>query len=354
MSGGTGRSFKMAFSKFGTNSWGVPASVTNGVYFESDAGMQLKVGQVTDNAFGQAFLSPADPGLVEAPNLSLAGRDRYEDFQYVLEALAMGSPTAVTISTSATGQVTSWQHVFDLADAIDGLGATFAIDKQLYVDELTSAKITGFSLTQGSMGEMTQTFTVIGSRPTNLSSVNVAATVAGATFPALSNRIIQQQGVLRINTASAGALGSTNAVAAESIKMTFSRTEDAPHIYGQNYIAEPADQGFPAITLEVTYPRMNTVSANSLYTALQSSTGFKADWIFTGPLINSTDAWTKKYQFPYLQLDVDGFKADTVGANQVKPMAKFQARLSASSPTGMPFVRPFRLTRIMTNSVVAF
>ena len=71
MAGQTGRSFKMAFAKYGANSWGVAASVTKGVYFESDAGMQFKPAQITDNAFGQVFLGQADPGLVEAPTLSL-------------------------------------------------------------------------------------------------------------------------------------------------------------------------------------------------------------------------------------------------------------------------------------------
>ena len=75
MSGQTGRSFKMAFAKFGTNSWGVAASVTKGIYFEGDAGMQLKPAMITDNAFNQPFLGPADPGLIEAPSLSLANNE---------------------------------------------------------------------------------------------------------------------------------------------------------------------------------------------------------------------------------------------------------------------------------------
>lgn len=354
MSGQTGRSMRMAFAKFGTNSWGVAASVTNGVYFESDAGMQFKPGQVTDNAFGQAFLGPADPGLITAPTLKLVGRDRYEDYQYILEALAMGSPTAPAIATSAAGQTTSWTHQFDLADNIDGLGATFAIDKVQYVDELTSAKINGFELTQGSAGEMNQTFSVIGSKPTNISSVNVTATVAGATYPALSGRIVQQQGVFRMNVASTGALGASHVIQAESIKLTFDRPQDAPHVYGQDYIAEPADNGWPTVMVEITYPRMNTASANSLYAGLRSSTNFKADWTFLGSYINSTDQYKKLYQFPNLQLLEDGFLAQTAGANQVKPVAKFAARLAATSPTGMGFVRPFRLTRVMTNSVAAF
>ncbi len=354
MSGQTGRSFKMAFERFGANSWGVAASVTKGIYFESDGGFQLKPAQITDNAFGQAFYGQADPGLVEAPTLSLVGRDRYDDYQYVLEALAMGSPSAAVIATSASGQVTSWRHQFDLADAIDGLGVTIAIDKNLYVDELTSVKVHGIEVTQADNGAMNQTFRLTGSKPTNISSVNISSTLAGATFPALSNRVMQQQGVFRLNAFSAGSLVASDAIKAESIKLTFNRPQDAPHVYGQDFVDEPADNGWPELMVEVTYPRMNTPSANSLYAALRSSTAFKADWTFQGANINSTDRYSKMYQFPYLQLMDDGFLAATTGAQQVKPVAKFALRLAPSSPSGMPFIRPIRLTRVMTQSIVAF
>jgi hypothetical protein len=354
MSGQTGRSFKVAFEKYGTNSWGVAASVTKGIYFESDANLQFKPAQVTDNAFGQAYLGPADPGLVEAPALSLVGRARYDDFQYVLDALAMGSPTTAAIATSASGQTTSWTHQFDLADAIDGLGITLAIDKVLYVDELTSLKVHGFEFTQADNGAMNMTYRTTGSKPTNISSVNINSTLAGATFPALGNRVMQQQGVFRMNLHSAGALGASDAVKAESIKLTFNRPQDAPHVYGQDFVDEPADNGWPEAMIEVTYPRMNTPSANSLYAGLRSSTAFKADWTFQGANINSTDRYKLLFQFPYIQLMDDGFLAATNGAQQVKPVAKFALRLAPSSPTGMAFVRPIRLTRVNTNSVTAF
>jgi hypothetical protein len=356
MAGQTGRTFKMAFAKFGANSWGVAASVTKGVYFESDAGLQLKVAQITDNAFGQTDLGPASPGLVEAPDITYKGRSRYEDNTYILDALAMGSPAAVTISTSASGQTTSWLHVMDLAPSIDGLGATFAIDKNLYVDELTSAKIYGFEETQDDNGSMDVSYKVLGSKPTPISSVNIAATVTGATYPALTNRLTQIQGVFRMNAQSGGSLGAGDTQRLESVKFSFERPQDAPHVYGQSYVDEPADNGFPTYMIEVTYPRMNTVSANSLYTALANGTDFKADWTFTsGVFINSTDAWSKKYQFPHIQLMEDGFSAPTNGAQQVKPVAKFACRLPASAPTGMTGVtKPFRLTRVMQNSVAAF
>ena len=354
MSGVTGRSMKMAFAKFGTNSWGSAASVTKGIYFESDGGMQLKPDIITDNAFNQNFLAPGDPGLIEAPVLTLKGRDRYDDFQYIWEALAMGSPAAVVISTSAAGQTTSWSHQFDLADAIDGLGLTLAIDKQLYIDELSSAKVHGFSVEDADNGAMDMSYRVTGSRPTNISSININSTLAGASYPALQNRVTQPQGTFRMNLFSAGALGASDVIKAEKIKFGFNRPQDAPNVFGQDFVDEPADNGWPEFTVEVNYSRMNTPSANSLYTGLRSGVSFKADWTFLGPFINSTDQYKKLYQFPCLQLMDDGWKAETQGAQQVKPVAKFAARLAPTSPTGIPFIRPFRLTRIMTQSVVAF
>src|SRR5689334_8287973 len=137
MSGFTGREARMAFAKFAANSWGVAASVTKGAYFQSDGGLTFQPQRVNDDAFGQAFLGDGDLGDVNAPDLTLTGRDRYGDYGYVFEGLAMGSPAAVTISTSANLQTTSWKHVIDLAPSIDGLGLTLAIDKVLFVDELT-------------------------------------------------------------------------------------------------------------------------------------------------------------------------------------------------------------------------
>jgi len=352
--GQTGRGMKMAFAKFGTNSWGVAASVTKGVYFESDGGQQYQPGMVQDPAFNQAFLGEATPGLVESPSVSYAGKLRYDDHQYILEALAMGSPTAVAISDSTSGQTTSWSHQFDLATDIDGLGVTTAIDKVQYVEEMTSAKIIGFVVTQEDNGAMNQTFQVMGSKITNISSVNVAATTTGADYPTLTTRVVQQQGVFRMNLDSDGALAASDAIKAESITLTYERPQDGPHIYGQDYITEPADQGYPTVTIEVVNPRMNTVSANSAFAAIRSGVAFKADWTFTGAFINSTDNYTMLYQFPNLQFMSDGFLASAEQANQVKPTWKLMGNLAPTSPTGMAFINPMRLTRTMTQSVVAF
>ncbi len=352
MPGVTGREARLAFAKFGLNSWGVAASVTTGMYFSSDQGIKLTPLIVEDDAFGQSFIAQSDVGNVTPPQPSLAAVHRYNDAAYVWEALAMGSPSAATIATSAAGQTTSWQHVIDLAHDNDGLGLTIAVDKIQYIEELTSAKVVGWILENGDNGMMRQTYKLAGSKTTNISSVNINSTVAAVAYPSLANRVMKRQGTFRMNLNSAGALGAGDVVQAETIKFTFERPVDLSHVFGLDYVIEPADNGFPTFPFEVTYPRMNTVSANSLFAGLRDAIAFKADWTFLGSFINSTDQYKLLYQFPFVQLT--DFEAPVTGANQVKPKAMFAARLAPTSPTGMPFINPFRLTRVLANSVTAF
>jgi hypothetical protein len=332
----------------------VAASVTKGMYFTSDGGMTPQPSYVDDNAFGQDFLGQAEVGDIASPDLTFTQRAKYDDHSYIWEALVLGSPAAVTIATSAAGQTTSWQHIFDLSPTVDGLGITFAIDKVLYVDECTSAKVYGLTFTGGDGGVMDESFKVMGSRPTNISSVNTRSTVNGASFPALRNRIFRKHGTIRMNLQSGGSLVATDALKVQECAVEISRPQDAPFVYGLEHIDEPADQGFPEFTVRLTYPRMNTVSANSIYRALVDGGLFKADMTFTGAFINSTDRYTCKFQFPHLEVQPDSNPGMIEGANQAKPVAFMKAKLAATSPSGMPFVNPVRITRIMTNSTVAF
>jgi hypothetical protein len=354
MPGVTGREFKgWAFSRFATNSWGVAASVTKGTRFMGDGGLKLQPTFVEDKSFGETFLGPSDTGDIQPVDITLGGQARYEDNNYILEALAIGSPAAVAISTSVSGQVTSWIHVFDPASSIDGLGATFALDRKLYVDEITSAKIYGFTEQIGDGGIIEQNFKVLGGKPTNISSTNINSTVYGATYPALNGKIFRKQGTFRVNAQGGGSLAGTDEIKVENLELDFTRPQDKSFATGLDYIVEPADNEFPMPSVKVTFPRMNTVSANSLYAALRGGTAYKADWVCAGAYINSTDQWTRKYQFPYMELQ--DFQTPSAGAAQVKPVATWLLKKPSAAPTGMSGVTmPFRLTRIMQNSVVAF
>lgn len=354
MAGVTGREARVAFAKFGTNSWGVAASVTKGIYFNDDGGLTYAPMRVNDEAFGQNFLGRGDLGDVAPQDVTLTCRDRYADHQYVIEALAMGSPAAVTISSSASGQTTSWQHIINLAPSIDGLGLTAAFDKVLFVDELTSAKVYGFSKAVGDSGVMDSSYKVMGSKMTNISSINTRSTVNGANYPGLDNRVFRKNLVFRLNVQGGSSLAAGDERKIETFTHEFERPQDAPHVSGQDYIYEPGDNGFPTVRVSVTYPRMDSYSANSLYQALRDDSVFKADATFTGAYINSTDRYTEKYEYPALEFDSKGWSAALAGATQVKPTAVFVAKTAATSPSGMAFVNPFRLTRITVQSVVAF
>ena len=354
MPGTTGRDIKgWAFAKFGTNSWGVAASVTKGTRFQGDGGLKFSPSYVEDRSFGEQFLGPSDFGDVAPADLTLGGQARYEDNFYVLEALAMGSPNAAVISTSATGQTTSWKHIIDVAPSIDGLGATFAMDRKLYIDEIASAKIYGFGFTIGDGGILMDSCKVLGSKPTNTSSVNINSTLYAITYPALGNKIARKHGTFRINKQSGGALGASDVIpVSEQVEFTFERPQDRSFCHGQDFIIEPADNEFPTCSLRLTFARMNTVTANSLYAALKLNDACKGDLTYAGNYINSTDAYTRKYEFPYLELQ--DFATPMAGAAQVKPTATFMLKKAAALPTGMSTTNPFRITHIMTNSVVAF
>lgn len=357
MSGVTGREMKaIAFAKCGTNSWNVAASVTKGLRATSDGGMKYAPQFVEDKSFGETFLGPAEYGDVAAVDATFESQARYDDYNYVLEGLVMGSPSAVALSTSATGQTTSWKHVFDMAPSIDGLCATFAIDRKLYVEELTSAKVYGLSETFGDAGILMQSFKVLGGQVTDISSVNAAAnsTVYTASYPALLGKVYRNQGVFRINAQSGGALGASDAIVAETMEFTFTRPQDQSFGTSSAYLLEPADNEFPEISLTVTFPRMNTLSANSLRVALRAGTAHKLDWTYTGlTYINSTDRYGKLYQAPYAELQ--DFETATAGAAQVKPKAMWKLKKPTAAPTGMTGVTiPLRITRTMQNSVNAF
>jgi hypothetical protein len=355
MPGVTGREMKgVAFGKIGTNSWNVATSVTYGARFATDGGLEHAPVFVEDRSFGETFLGPAEVGDINPPDLTFTGQMRYLDNCYKLEALAMGSPAAVVLATSAATQVTSWTHVIDLAPSTDGLAATFAMDRKLYVAELTSGKIYGFGETFGDGGIVNQTFKVLGSKTTDISSINTNSVVHSAAYPALGGKIFRNQGIFRINAQSGGSLAGGDTIAIEAFDFSFERPQDRSFATGSDAIIEPADNEFPEVMATITFPRMNTVSANSLERGLRAGTAYKFDVTYTSPIyINSTNQSSKMYQAPYAELQK--FVTPTAGAAQVKPQAMFKLKKPAAAPTGMAGVTtPFRITRIMANSVAAF
>ena len=352
----TGRNSRAGFAVYGANSWGVAASVTRALHVTSDAGLTLQPQFSENETFNQGFFRNASVGDITAPDLTLQTDARYEDFNYVLEACAMGSPVAPTVVSSTGGN--AYQHIIDLAPSVSGRGITFAVEYggagfNPFIQELTSARVYGFSEAVGGAGVITQSFRLLGSKPTITSSINFNSTLASMSVPGFGTKVFRKNGVFRLNAQAGGSLGAADAVQIEDLSFEFTRVNDAPYVYGQDFIAEPADNGFPTVRVAVTFPRMTTVSANSMYTLLQVGGAWKGDVLYTGALINSATSYTKLIQWPYLE--PQEITLNLAGAQQVKPTVTFMAKEVAAAPTGMAGVtRPFRITRTMANSLAAF
>jgi len=355
MPGTSGLELKgFAFAKVGLNSWGVAASVTKGTRFLDDGAVKYSPIFVEDRSFGETELGPAEYGDLNPTNATLTGQARYEDHNHILRALAMGSPATVAISTSAAGQVTSWRHVIDMAPSIDGLAATFAFDKKLFTEEITTAKVCGFGETVGEGGIINETFQILGVAPTDISSININSTIYGASYPALTGKLFRNQGVVRMNLQSGGALGASDTlVFTGAIEFTFNRPHDSVFAYGSRDIIEPGANEFPVISARIMLERANTVTVNSLRVGLRAGTAWKADVTYSGAFINSTDRYSRLYQFPYVEIQDHDTRA--AGAGQIKPIAVAMLKKPAAAPTGMTGVtHAFRLTEVKVNSVHAF
>jgi hypothetical protein len=355
MAGVTGREMKgYAFGFTGVNSWGVATSVTLGTRFATDGGLKYSPQFVEDRSFGEEFLGPAEYGDLNPTDLTLTGQARYEDNNYRLRAAVMGSPAAVTISTSASGQTTSWLHITDLAPSTDGRALTFAFDRKLFVEEVATAKVYGFSERPGDGGVIEESFRVLGVAPTHTSTINTRSILYDASYPALNGKVFRKQGVFRINAQSGGSLGGSDTISVlGSIEFSFERPQDRSYSYGSADIIEPADNEFPLPSIRLMFDRANTLTVNSFRAALSAGTAYKADCTYSGAFINSTDRYTRTWQFPYVEIQDQA--TPTQGAQQVKPNTMFMLKKPSAAPTGMSGVtQPFRLREIRTNSIIAF
>lgn len=353
----TGREATLAFGIYTSGSWGVPTSVTARVLFDSDRGLTSQVGYVDDGSFGQSFLGPADVGDFAPVDVTLTGQVYFDHFLHRLEACAMGSPNAVTVvSSQAANSLVAYQHIIDLAPNTNGRGITMAADKAQYVEELTSAKVYGVGMSIGQNGVLASSFRLKGGKSTITSAVNTrSAVTTSATAVTISNRVLRQNGAILMNITSAGSLTpGTDTISTKvvDVSIDFMRPLDEAMVHGQNYTAEPLDNGHPEVTVRFGMRSADTITANSLYTAVQAGTPFKMRATYTGAYINSTTPRSYEWEFPYLEARTHQFSVD--GAVQSRPEVTFVAKQASSAPTGFSHTRPCRLTRITTQSLIAF
>lgn len=353
MAGLNGRDVRVAFKKAAT--WGTAVSVTQQVNLRTLDGFDAKPGIVTDESFNQAFIGQGEVGDYAPSTPELQLDLRYDGAGPILMAAAMGSASApAVVSSVAANSLIAYQHNLTLATDLTQF-FTFAVDMggngpggTHYILEVPSYKPRGFTLSVGDNGKMQLAVQGTGSKTTYTSAVNTNSTVNGAAADPLANRVFRKQGTFRMNLQSAGSLVAGDAQNVREVNFACSRPLAEDLVFGQDYIIEADDDGFAEFTAELIFPRMTSANANSLVVCWPNGTHLKFDFDFKGAYINSTTQYEFKLEAPAAQ--VVEWMAPVTGHQLVRPTARVALRKATSSPSGMAFVNPFRVTLINMNS----
>ena len=210
------------------------------------------------------------------------------------------------------------------------------------ISEVPGAVFNGFEIRVGEMGRMEVDWLCIGDQEKVDSAINTATQITALTFPTLGRRWFFKDCVTRLNLQSAGALAAGDAMKFTSLTLRVEQPIDVKFVGGQPSIIQPLDNGFPKITLDLTFARYDATS-KAFFAAHKDGTRYKGDLIFTGPLIDATTSWGLKFELPNLAVMVNTSPLPTV--QQGEPKISLEALDTTAAPTGMTGVtKPIRVT----------
>jgi Phage tail tube protein len=283
-----------------------------------------------DDSLGQYFAKDGTPGAVSVSG-DIPLYMRYDGCD-LLMALFMGSAGVPTLHAAGT---VSYDYVYDFAENIDGLFATFAKDLKNYVSEVPSLKIVALTL-KGETGKPLQLVAqTIGDNMVQ-DGTNTTVTMNNVTISEVGNRIQYAQGVFRMNDRDAIALAVGDKIAPSSFELSASRklagtygTFTTGGANSQDLIDEPVNDGRPELSLKLQFPKHT--SATRL-TELGADTRKKMDMTFTGPIIEGAIPRQFVVRMPHLQLkSVDIVDEEGI----IKEPAEFAVHAPVAEVAGM-------------------
>lgn len=329
-----------------SNTWSVPASVTQQLLLESTEGFDAAPEMPDDESYAQDWVGTTEKGDEQPITPEFKMRLRYEQGADSLIAAVIGSPAAPTVvSSQAATSLVAYQHVITLAPEATKF-MTLANNMVNYIQEIRTFKPMGIKVSVGQGGRLMLAVPIVGDTTTYLDSLNTSVSIAAASAATPGNAAWRRQTRIRMNDQSGGALGSTdenNFIKEFSINLL--RTYAQDFVANSEVITEPDDDGFLDPTLEFTFARMNTVSANSLVVALKAAGTFKIDLLMQGTYINSHTRRSILWEFPAVQFQSGGYGATVTGHGLIRPTAKFKLKGANAAPSGMSaLTAPARVT----------
>jgi hypothetical protein len=342
--GATARQTKVGINIATAASWATAAVATavgagDGHYLRDDVQIQHKPQISREDVANQNFIGMIQVGNFDAIQSQLPMYLHYHDvWQNVLFALALGTGGT---SPSALGGA-GYSNTFEPATSRSNLWATIVRDKSVYVSEVPGAVLNGFEIRVGEMGRMEVDWLFVGNNEVEDSTTNTSTQVAALTFPTLGRRFFFKDCVIRLNSQAGGSLASSDAIPFTTFKLRVEQPVDVKFAGGQQTIIQPLDNGFPKITLELTFARFNSTS-QAFFANMKAGTRYKGDIVFTGPTIDATSTYGLKFQFPHLS--VMSLASPMPNVQQGEPKMQLEGLGTSAAPTGMSGVTaPVRVT----------
>ena len=322
----TGRETICGFKK--ASAWHTPVAcgASDGVLILAD-NIKVGMGLELDESAGQEWVTEADAG-VETVAGNLEAYMRYEGFDVWL-ALIMGA-AGVPVQQELTA---AYANTYNLTSKIDGLFGTLAQKKLLTkVWEYPSVKLHGFKLTAEMNKPVKISFDAICDTMVRDSTTNTTATMAAVTALKENRIIMNKDTVFRMNNQSAVALSDTDKLYPSSLELTFTRPMDSDFVAGQDGVDEPADNGFPAISLALKFPRYNTAN-DAYFDDWQAAVSKKMDITFTGKTIEGAHAY--RFRLLFSNLKIDSPEAKVSGPGKIPYSMNLKGIGASTAPAGM-------------------
>jgi len=315
-----------------STTWGtaLATGAAKGLLILKDGNIALKCKYIPNEEIDQVVTKGGVVGPMEGVDFALEFSMRY-DPGFLGNLIASLFGTAGAPSGSAP---VGYTHLFAWADSYAQF-FTVAVERPGYIWEVQSAVPYKLNL-KNSGGFIQGVLSMRGNGWTDASAVNTLTQMDAITYLDTGNRVRMSEGVFRMNAQGGAALSGSDALDVSDFDITYERVIDNLPIFGLAGICQPKESAVPKFTAKIKLPR--TTAANLAFiAAFQAGTSYKADMVFTGPVIATTYHYTMTLTFQRLlfseppEAPLDGIIATTLN---------MEAQEAAAAPTGQVGTRP--------------
>jgi hypothetical protein len=312
--------------------WGTPVVIgaSDGMLILSE-GVESSPELLFDESLGESFTECADLGNIVSEG-DVEALFKYEGLLLPF-ALCMGIAGVPSLITDG------YQHTLKLADNIEGLFGTFAVDKIQKVFENPSVKVAGFTISGEAGDYLRVTFNFIANTLNPDSSTNTPGTMASVTAPIKCGNIVFNNGVILLKDQGGSAPADpSDRVLINSFELAFNRNISGDFVAnGTREIEEPQQDGQPEITLALGFPRYEDIRFIEDLFAKQYHE-LIATW--TGDIVQGGSVDSNEFEIQLPKLVLIDANVPVANLGKMPFTANYRVLKASATPTGFDDNKP--------------